>query len=83
MLFFVGSADEFRSYGVLTHVIRVCKPHEVYDSFCTSFAFELWSLRKNPTNYLDHFLLCSLLHLINTGHHPLIPQLTWKFELSQ
>jgi uncharacterized membrane protein len=39
-MFFAGSADEFGLYGVLIHVIRVYKPHEVYNSFCTHFAFK-------------------------------------------
>jgi hypothetical protein len=34
------SANEFGLYGIFTPIIKVCKFHEVYDSFYTSFAFK-------------------------------------------
>jgi hypothetical protein len=41
MLFLAGSADGFGPHGVLTPVIRVCKSHEIYDSSCISFTFQI------------------------------------------
>ena len=40
MLFLARSVDGFGLYGVLTPVIRVCKSHEIYDSFYIYFAFQ-------------------------------------------
>ena len=41
MLFFVRSVDGFGPHVVLIPIIKVCKSHEVYNSYYTSFAFKI------------------------------------------
>jgi hypothetical protein len=68
-MFFAGSTNEFGPHRILTHVIRIYKPHEVYNYFCTHFAFKttlcdpfesirliIWLISYFVTvNYTDNF----------------------------